>query len=328
MDTLTHALSGALLARATAREGEPAGRRVWAGFLACAAPDLDFLWASGSPADYILHHRGITHSLVMLPLWAFGVAWLLSRILREARGWRALYGLSAACLALHIAADLITSFGTMILAPFSDWRAAIGTTFIIDLWFSGIIVAGLVFSAVFRRSRIPSILFLGLLAAYVGFQYVLKEQALEFARAHARQHGLKEVQVHPRPVSPFNWAVFASDGEKHDMANVNLVRRVPKTWHPGDGFIARLDAAYQPLDSALWLTRYRYGTTDSARAREAWNSPALEFFRWFAAVPAFDGEENGCPYFVDLRFATPGREPTPFRVGACRRGDEWQLAAP
>ena len=30
----------------------------------------------------------------------------------------------------------------MILAPFSDWRAAIGTTFIIDLWFSGIILAG------------------------------------------------------------------------------------------------------------------------------------------------------------------------------------------
>ena len=328
MDTLTHALSGALLARASVRAGEPVGRRVAAGFLACAAPDLDFLWSSGSTAEYLLHHRGITHSLVMLPLWAFGVAWLLSKILREAGGWRALYGLTAACLALHIAADLITSFGTMILAPFSDWRAAIGTTFIIDLWFSGIIVAGLVFSALFRRSRIPAILFLGLLAAYVGFQYMVKERALEFARAHARQQGLKEVQVHPRPVSPFNWAVFASDDEKHDMANVNLVRRVPKTWHPGDGFIARLDAAYQPLGSALWLTRYRYGTGDSARAREAWNSPALGFFRWFAAVPAFDGEEDGCPYFIDLRFATPGREPTPFRFGACRRGDEWQLAGP
>ena len=328
MDTLTHALSGALLARATARPGQAIPRRVAAGFLACAAPDLDFLWSSGSMLQYIAYHRGVTHSLVMTPVWAWGVAWLLAKMLREPGGWRSLYGIAAAAIALHIAGDLITSYGTMILAPFSDWRAAIGTTFIIDLWFSGIIVAGLLFSAVFRRSRIPSVLFLALLAAYVGFQYVLKEQALAFARAHAREHGLKEVQVHPRPVSPFNWAVFASDDEKHDMANVNLLRRVPKTWHPGDGFIARLDAAYQPLGSALWLTRYRYGTTDSARAREAWKSPALEFFRWFAAVPAFDGEENGCPYFVDLRFATPGREPTPFRFGACRHGDEWRLAVP
>jgi inner membrane protein len=327
MDTLTHALSGALLARATVREGRPAARRLGAGFLACAAPDLDFLWTSGSPVDYVLHHRGITHSLVMLPLWALLVAWLLAKILREPRGWRALYALTASALALHIAGDLVTSFGTMILAPFSDWRAAIGTTFIIDLWFSGIIVAGLL-ASFFLKSRRAAIAGLAVLAAYVGLQYLMKERALEFARAHAREHGLREVQAQPRPVSPFNWAVFASDDEKHDMANVNLLRRVPKTWHPGDGFIARLDAAYQPLGSALWLTRYRYGTTDTPRAREAWNSPALEFFRWFAAVPAFDGEENGCPYFVDLRFATPGREPTPFRFGACRRGDEWRLAPP
>jgi inner membrane protein len=327
MDTLTHALSGALLARATAREGEPVARRVAAGFLAAAAPDLDFLWTSGSSVDYVLHHRGITHSLVMLPLWACGVAWLLSKILREPRGWRSLYGVTAAALALHVAGDLITSFGTMILAPFTDWRAAIGTTFIIDLWFSGIIVAGLLVSMLLKSGK-SAMGALAVLAAYVGFQYVLKEQALDFARAHARERGLKEVQAHPRPVSPFNWAVFASDDEKHDMANVNLIRRVPKTWHPGDGFVARLDAAYQPLGSALWLTRYRYGTQDSARVREAWNSPALRFFRWFAAVPAFDGEEKGCPYFVDLRFATPGREPPPFRFGVCRAGDEWRLASP
>ena len=46
-------------------------------------------------------------------------------------------------LGLHIAGDVITSFGTMIYAPFSNARVAWSTTFIIDLWFSGIIVAGL-----------------------------------------------------------------------------------------------------------------------------------------------------------------------------------------
>jgi inner membrane protein len=326
LDTLTHALSGALLARAVVPQGRAVPRYVAAGFLACAAPDLDFLWTSGSAVDYVLHHRGITHSLVLLPAWAVGVAWLLAKILRDRGGWRAYYGIAAAALALHIAGDLVTSFGTMILAPFSDWRAEIGTTFIIDLWFSGIIVAGLLASLFWKRSA--AIAGLAVLAAYVGLQAALKEQALAFARAHAARQGMSEVQAHPRPVSPFNWTVFASDGEKHDMANVNLVRRTPKTWHPGDGFIARLDAPYLPLDSAVWVTRYRYGTTDPARAREAWNSDALGFFRWFAAVPAFDGEENGCLYFVDLRFATSGRGPTPFRFGACRRGGEWRLAAP
>ena len=328
MDTLTHALSGALLARAVAPQGRAVPRYVAAGFLACAAPDLDFLWSSGSTLDYIAHHRGVTHSFVMLPLWALGVAWLLAKILREPLGWRSLYAISAAAIALHIAGDLITSFGTVILAPLSDWRAAIGTTFIIDLWFSGIIVVGLVVSAFLRRSRTPALAALAVLVVYVGLQSFLKEQALDFAQAYARAHGMTEVRAEPRPVSPFNWTVFASDAEKHDVANINLIRQVPKSWHPGDGFIARLDSAYLPLQAALWRTRFRYGTEDPVRVHAAWSSDALSVFRWFAAEPAFDGKEGDCYYFVDLRFATPGRGVTPFRFGACGRPGDWRLRQP
>jgi inner membrane protein len=327
VDTLTHALSGALFARAAANPARSIPRQVAAGFLACAAPDLDFL-ISRSPLDYLLYHRWITHSLVLLPLWAFGLAWLLAKILREPGGWRALYALSAAALALHIAGDLITSYGTQILAPFSDWRAAIGTTFIIDLWFSGIIAVALIGCTVMRRSKAPAVAGLLVLAGYVACQYVLKQQALDFARAHARERGMPQVRAEARPVSPFNWTVFASDDEKHDVANINLIRQSPKSWHPGDGFIARLDAAYQPLPAALWLSRYRYGTEDPLRAREAWNSDALAVFRWFAAVPAFDGKEAGCYYFADLRFATPGREPTLFRFAACAQNGSWRLRQP
>src|SRR5688572_32407804 len=118
-----------------------------AGFLACAAPDLDFVVGFGGPVSYILNHRGVTHSVLLLPLWALVLSWLLAKILREPRGWRALYGVCALALFAHIVGDYITSFGTMVFAPLSDWRAALGTTFIIDLWFSGIIVVGLVLSA-------------------------------------------------------------------------------------------------------------------------------------------------------------------------------------
>src|SRR3954470_11140487 len=145
MDTLTHALSGALLARATAPRDAPAvslPRRIAAGFFSCAAPDLDFVAGFFGPVVYLENHRGVTHSLLLLPLWALTLSWVLAKILREPRGWRALYGITALGIAAHIAGDLITSYGTMVLAPFSNWRAAIGTTFIIDLWFSGIIVAG------------------------------------------------------------------------------------------------------------------------------------------------------------------------------------------
>jgi inner membrane protein len=328
MDTLTHALSGALLARATAgRDAPPASvpRRVAAGFFAAAAPDLDIVFALFGPLTYLLNHRGVTHSLLMLPLWALPLSWVLAKLLRHPGGWRALYGVCALSLAIHIAGDLITSFGTMILAPVSQWRADIGTTFIIDLWFTGIILAGLVASAIWRRTRIPAIAALLLLAGYVGFQAVLKERALQFGKDVAAAQGRNAtVTAQPRPVSPFNWAVFISDAEGHYQTHINLVRAVPRAPAPDDGFVARLDAVYQPLSMARWEMRSRYG--DDARtqslAREAWESEALSFYRWFAELPAFDGlsADGACVWFRDLRFATPGRAQVPFPYGACREG--------
>jgi inner membrane protein len=302
------------------------GRRIAAGFLACAAPDLDFVAGFAGPVSYLLNHRGVTHSLILLPLWALALSWLLSKIVREPGGWRPLYGITAMAIGAHIAGDLITSYGTMILAPFSDWRAGIGTTFIIDLWFSGIIVLGLMASAALYRSRWPAGAALAVLIGYVGFQYVQREHALEFAQRHAWPGS--KVSVQPRPVSAFNWTVFVSDEEKHEFAHVNLVRTEPRRYRPGDGFIARVDAPYMPLDQAIWVRRTRYGELDQGRAREAWNSPPMAPLRWFDELPAFDGSNERCVWFIDLRFVTPGREGTPFRYGACRERGEWRLLPP
>jgi inner membrane protein len=323
IDTLTHALSGALLARATASKDAPPRsipRRIAAGFFACATPDLDFVVGFFGPVAYVLNHRGVTHSLLLMPLWALPLSWLLAKLLRAPGGWRSLYGVCVLAIAAHIAGDWITGFGTMVLAPFSDWRAALGATFIIDAWFSGIIVVGLVFSGIFFRSRLPSLLSIAILAGYVGFQYVQKEKALDFAERYAAARGLSGVSIaaQQRPVSPFNWTVFVSDEHTQRFAHVNLVREAPRRYTPGDGFVAKLDAAYEPLAAAHWQARSRYG--EGEVAKEAWESPALGFFRWFAERPALDGvtREPECYWFVDLRFLNPGRDWIPFRFGACR----------
>jgi inner membrane protein len=329
MDTLTHALSGALLARATAPKHAPPRsipRRVAAGFFAAAAPDLDFVLAFFSPLLYLEQHRGPTHSFILLPLWALVLSWALAKILREpdgrTAGWRALYGVTALGLAAHILGDLITSFGTSVFAPLSYARYGWGTTFIIDLWFSGIILAGLAASVLWRSSRLPALAASVVLVGYVGFQAVLKERALDYARDYARAQGLANVEfsAYPRAVSPFNWTVYASDELSHRYAHVNLVRAEPLV--PAHDFVGRMNAAFQPLALAQWEMRPRYGasSTEQALARAAWQSPALGFMRWFAEKPAFDGLGKGstCVWFVDLRFVNPGREWVPFRYGACR----------
>lgn len=340
MDTLTHALSGALIARATEPRGDsPLAARGWrramAGFVAAAFPDVDYFLSYVSPVTYLLGHRGLTHSVLLLPLWALVLAWLFARIDGGRLPWRAYFAVCALALGMHIAGDLITSFGTMIFAPLSDTRWALGTTFIIDPWFTGLIALALLASATIPRSRAPAVAGLVLLAAYVGMQALLKQQAVQWGEAHARAQGLGKARVSalPRPVSPFNWMVIVDEGSRYHHASVNLRRKQPlPPPGPGAGLIARLDAAYRPLTGAVWevTPRFGEGPTEQQLAQEAWRQPGLAFFRWFAAYPALlrveQGNPSTCVWFYDLRFYIPGREGLPFRFGLCQDGPHrsWQ----
>ncbi|HET9664036.1 MAG TPA: metal-dependent hydrolase, partial [Burkholderiales bacterium] len=85
MDTLTHALSGALLARATAPGAARPGAltpkaRMAAGFAAAAFPDCDFALRLVDTLTYLNWHQGITHSLVLMPAWSWALAHLFSRL--------------------------------------------------------------------------------------------------------------------------------------------------------------------------------------------------------------------------------------------------------
>lgn len=322
MDTLTHALSGALVARATATAKNPPiplGRRVGIGFVVGALPDIDVVASWLSPLAYLYYHRGITHSLVMLPLWALLIGWCCSRWWRSGPDWRAYAGVAALALGVHIAGDWITSFGTMLLAPFSDRRFGLGTTFIIDLWFSGIILTGLLTSLLWRQSRIPALAASVVLAGYVGLQYAARQNALDFAAQYARAEGIAEPQLDAiaRPVSPFNWTLIVRDGERFHYSDVNVVRE--ESLSDDGSFLGRLNAPYRPLDQAQWHTTAQFGPDQTRQfAREVWQAPEFGFFRWFAQHPTLyrvDRATAGgrCAWFQDLRFAMPGREVVPFR---------------
>jgi inner membrane protein len=349
MDTLTHALSGALLGRAlTPSRPAPSPRvqrwfgphvPVWhgvlLGFVAAAFPDSDVVLRFVSDLAYLRGHRGVTHSIVMLPLWALLLGWLASLAFRRRDALRRYVWLSAAAIGIHIAGDWITQFGTMLFAPLTDARFGLGSVFIIDLVFSGIIVAGLVASALLWRSRVPALLALLLLPAWVGTTVVGKNEALAFARDYAERNGIQAqiIDAAPRPASPFNWSVFVFDGTRYHVAHVNTRRTEPLVARADDNFVRRFSAPYAPLQLAQWEQFEKFGSDAPALAREVWQHPDFEFFRWFAMYPlAYRVEQTAqdtCVWYRDLRFGFPGRTSIPFRFGMCRNGpgSAWTLYA-
>lgn len=346
MDTLTHALSGALIARALvaperARRALPprwfgpplsAAQAVAVGTVAAACPDVDFVLGFVSDLAYLRGHRGVTHSVLLLPLWSVLLGLLFARLFRRPLLWKRASWIAASGLALHIVGDWITQFGTMLLAPLSDARFGLGSTFIIDLVLTGIVVAGLLGSLLVRSSRMPALVALALLPVWVGVSLVGRAEALRFARAYAEREGIaaRTIDAAPRPASPFNWTVVVFDGAQYRYAHVNTRRSEPLTAGPDDNFIRRFSAPYQPLARAQWQTAMKVPDgPDAALARTAWSHPEFEFYRWFAQFPAFDrvdrGPDGECVWFKDLRFLTPGRDAMPFRYGMCRLApDAWR----
>jgi len=331
MDTLTHALSGALLARATEPKNPSSEQltrraRMWVGFWAAAFPDSDFVVRFFDPLLYLTTHRGITHSVVMLPLWAAILALLFVLFFRGRYQWRAFVGVCALGIGIHIVGDVITAFGTMILAPLSDWRAQIPTTFIIDPYFTAILVAGLIASAIWKDLRRPAMIGLGVLVAYIGFQGILYMQALDVGKRYVAIGKLEggEVEAIPQPFSPFHWMIVVSQRNTYHLSYISLVRNSVPTEPAADAsWFTRIAASYRPVSAAAWTRVQRFGDQpmEAVLAEQAWRAETFARYRRFALYPAVyrvDQEpERTCVWFNDLRFALAGRD-MPFRYGACR----------
>ena len=154
MDTITHGIAGALLAKAVFNGAdvippETVNKRhiiTWSLTLGAIFPDSDVLrdFISRNPLLIITWHRSITHSLLCLPIWSVLLAALTVVICRwrkwESPSYFALCGLWAAGILSHILLDLVTTFGTMIWSPYQWSRPAWDILFILDFSFTAILL--------------------------------------------------------------------------------------------------------------------------------------------------------------------------------------------
>jgi inner membrane protein len=136
MDNVTHAALGIAVGIAVHRRGSSVSAAAVAALLAAEAPDLDvFLRAADDPLVAFRWHRHFTHSFFFMPVWALLSAWLTAFCFRRSHnvGWRELFLPALAGALTHLLCDGCTSYGTMLLWPFTETRYAWDCLPIIDL---------------------------------------------------------------------------------------------------------------------------------------------------------------------------------------------------
>lgn len=193
MDNLTHTLIGVLVGETVAQttsaiaHGLPARQRrnlfVTLTAIGSNLPDLDFIYSAitGNKLDYLLQHRGHTHTVVgalvtaallffACELWCRWRKWPLSRSDRIQ-----LAALAALTLLLHIAMDSTNSYGVHPFWPFYNgwlygdsifiwepllWTAAAPLVFILRTKVARILVAALLTVAIaasFGSGLVPAV---------------------------------------------------------------------------------------------------------------------------------------------------------------------------
>ncbi len=155
MDSVTHLAAG-ILTPLVFRKAPRTAALVLFGIAAGELPDIDAV--AGSSAHVMLSvHRSMTHSIPVIIISACLLAFLMKLFLSKVRlrdmtvrvengqavvnrpdDWGLGYMFMAALLGLasHVYLDCMTTFGTQILWPFSDYRVAVPALFIVDFLFT------------------------------------------------------------------------------------------------------------------------------------------------------------------------------------------------
>lgn len=306
MDPLTHAVSGAALGAAKGARR----REIALLALLAMAPDADIVFRVVSDLFYLQHHRGITHSLLMLPLWT----WLIARILRpHAPGLSAFW--IAAAIALHILLDLITSFGTMIFAPVSRARVAWDWVFIVDPLFTVPMLLALVLGAATRRLRAGGLAALAWLFGYLALAAGLHAKAIAIAAQEARALGARPAAALPLPFSPARWRLVLDAGDKWLVAAVDLA---PAFGGSAVLFPKAFVRRFTPpgLAPAARLHWRALAKPDWQRLPEL---PLVRFYRWFARFAVVLHQDARRVEIGDVRFgAGDAGAMVPFRLVIAR----------
>ncbi|MCL6631195.1 MAG: metal-dependent hydrolase [Alicyclobacillus herbarius] len=261
MDNVTHALCGlgiyglwTAVSGHTALTGDVATGACLAAVVGSEAPDFDYaVRVFRGPVAYLRQHRALSHSVPAWFLWPLLVALVLSLFWP---GHMGLFYLLALCgVLVHVGLDVLTSYGTQALWPFSKRRLAMDCLFIVDLvlllcGFAGIALVVRGWSpakAVFVCGGIAC-LYIAVRCLHTGWLY---------ERMHRAYPDARHISVLPGPM-PWLWNYVVQRGSELEAGRLTNggARRPEVVWRQTEPSEA----------SALALKRSRVG----------------QVFRWFA----------------------------------------------
>lgn len=217
MDSVTQITLGAAVGEAVL--GRSLGNKaIYWGAVFGTLPDMDALFTPlFDSVDFIVHHRGLSHSLFAVALLSPLLSGMFARWYRQTTSYRRWLGFFVLVFLTHILLDCCTSYGTQIFQPFSDRRVAWNIIFIIDplytVPFLACVVACLFLNRESLWRRRINALGLALSTSYLAAAFLIHEHVEQvFARAYEKQNiPVERFMVCPTAFNTILWYAVAEE---------------------------------------------------------------------------------------------------------------------
>ncbi len=265
MDPLSQGLLGATAAQNISKK-ETVVVASLLGFLGGMAPDLDIIIRSETdPLLFLEFHRQFTHSLLFIPIGGLLCGVVLYYLLAKWRGLSLKQSVlfCSAGYATHALLDACTSYGTLLLWPFSDQRFAWNNISIIDPLYTLPILV-LVLGAWLGKKTLARYALIWMIAyPLIGVLQRERAEAIGEQLAKTRGHDAIDLKAKPSFANLLVWKIiYEAEGQYF----VDAVRVAFNTRIYEGGSIQKLD-----IDKQFpWLDK------SSQQAKD------IERFRWFS----------------------------------------------
>lgn len=292
MDNLTHSMTAALTAKFVSKgskvEDAPQARTIfWLLIASVNFPDLDVVMALfRDPILTIKTHRWITHSVLAAPFFAVIPAAVFYRF-GKVKNFRLLWLTAVIGICVHIVSDLVTPYGTMLLAPFSSHRFTLSSQFIVDLYFSfGLLAFILLGRYNSQRRKLWQKAGLIFMVAYLLGTFGIQRYADARVRKAVSDKRIEfsKISTLPLPFSIFDWA-----------ANVQTKAGVQRAY-------------FSVFDDQLVFEELSHA--NDAFTERARQHPQAQWYFDFAHHPlvhSFAQDQNHIVEIHDLQFSAPAR---------------------
>ncbi|GAB6174627.1 metal-dependent hydrolase [Paradesulfitobacterium aromaticivorans] len=240
LDPITHGLIGVALSTLSGHSFSINDPVFLGATLGAMIPDLDIVAHLKGRLNYLLKHRGKSHSLPALGVMSLGLSGVLYAFYPET-SWNTIFFWTLAGTLSHGLIDILNSFGAQLLWPFSKKKFTVDMITLSD----PIIFLLFLIAALFSYSQLAikaSASAFVLSALYLLYKELGRQETKNIVMSMYKLHDKNEVKILPALYKPFSWNFLIVQEHLVRFGTIRgqqpQIQRVLPHWDQDDPYIA------------------------------------------------------------------------------------------